>query len=455
MKPWVPNGAYASDYTDPEGHEFELINGRLLPRRYVMPDGKIYVVQKIRGEKKLVSFGNSPFEPLSVYRKTHFSRKQKRAFMRLKSGFLLSTRKDEHGKQKERVCFMTLSTQYGIKRDRFGKRMVDLNGRSIPENPAQRQEKIKQMNYAFTKIKQQIEYYLHMRMYIRACKKTHRKPFVAVGVRKSKKIKYSKKALGCDRKTCAGCTRFCVNRFRFKLKYFKLKTDEGGGVLHIIFRKGYNVPRIPFAWLSEQWNKIWGSPRVNISQVAVENAQKMSFYMVGQYMQKQPIIRMSYGRQWVFEGMKKSFLHIVDVYGWKRGIEVWNKQLEKGFLPLSGVGRQSRLRWRKYAWGSCCRFPQKGIVGAEYTKTVQTLVDSPKYIQTVDGLNMVYTIFTKRRMKSQPKLPFWNRQIENPLDAVYSKTSRYRFDPQKEDFVQWEAPYKDVYKRWRLEHGYE
>ncbi|MCW4018323.1 MAG: hypothetical protein NWF00_06555 [Candidatus Bathyarchaeota archaeon] len=449
--------ARAADYTDPQGDEFELINGRLFPKRYFMPDGKIYVVQKIRGEKKLVSFGRSLFEPLSVYRKDRFSPKQKRHFMRLKSGMTLG----EH--KRERLCFMTLSTQYDVKRDRFGKRMVDLNGRSVPERPEERKEKIKFMNYAFTKLKQQIEYYLTQQTYEKYCRKTHREPYARIGKFKKKAVKYPK----------------LWQRCRFKFKYFKVKTDEGGGVMHIVFRKGYNVPKVPFQWLSDKWAAIWGSPRVNISQIKVRSASRLSMYMVGQYFAKQPVLRMSYGRQWVCEGFKKSFSHIADVYGFKRAKEIWDKNLKSGFLPTGKIGRQTRFDWRDKpcpkncsrkgicSFGDNChchavskKLPRKeqGVVGFYVPKTVQTLVDSPKYLEIVDGLNMVYTIFTKRRMKSQKKLPDWKKQEGGELESIYEKTSRYRFEPQKKNFVPWirpDSPYPDFFRRWRIEHGYE
>jgi len=75
--------------------------------------------------------------------------------------------------------------------------------------------------------------------------------------------------------------------------------------MHIVFRKAYNVPKIPFEWLSTEWGRIWASPRVNISEIKVRNSHKLSMYLVGQYFAKQPVIRMSYGHHWVFPGFVK------------------------------------------------------------------------------------------------------------------------------------------------------
>jgi hypothetical protein len=160
-------------------------------------------------------------------------------------------------------------------------------------------------------------------------------------------------------------------RFKFKFKYFKLKTREGGGVMHIVFRKAYNVPKIPFEWLSTQWNQIWGSPRVNISEIKFRNSHKLSMYLVGQYFAKQPVIRMSYGHHWVFTGFAKSFKHIIEVYGFKRAIEIWNKRMRNNDLPLTG--RQTRLRQRK--------MPEKtmGVIGLNNPKTKQSTLVSVRF----------------------------------------------------------------------------
>jgi hypothetical protein len=261
-----------------------------------MPDGHRYV---IAGERLF-----SP-DTHQYYKHGRFTRKQKRHFMRLKTGMTLAVAR------KERLCFLTLTTKY------------DKN------QPQKRLERIKHQNYAFTKLKQKIERYLQKTMYVRHCKKHKLSSFELHGAKKS--IKYP----------------LLYARFRFKFKYFKLKTKEGGGVLHIVFRKAYNVPKIPFEWLSNQWSKIWGSPRVNISEIKVKDSQKLSMYLVGQYFAKQPVIRMSYGHQWVYQGFKKSFSHLIEVYGYRRAIEIWQKKMQNNDLPTHALTRQIRFRWRK------------------------------------------------------------------------------------------------------------
>lgn len=51
-----------------------------------------------------------------------------------------------------------------------------------------------------------------------------------------------------------------LRKFHFKMKYWKIRTNEGNGVLHIVFRGMY----IPQRWLSEQWADIHKSPIVDI-----------------------------------------------------------------------------------------------------------------------------------------------------------------------------------------------
>jgi len=37
--------------------------------------------------------------------------------------------------------------------------------------------------------------------------------------------------------------------------------------------------------------------------------------------------------QWVYFGFKKSFNHIIEVYGFKRALEIWQKRMQNNDLP--------------------------------------------------------------------------------------------------------------------------
>ena len=101
----------------------------------------------------------------------------------------------------------------------------------------------------------------------------------------------------------------------FKLKdYYKLKTAEGNGVLHIIFRGRY----IPQSWLSKTWSQIHGGSNIVYIE-EVSKIPRLLRYLVG-YLQSQITLRMSYGWKWLWLGYSKSWKHILDltVFSWTR-----------------------------------------------------------------------------------------------------------------------------------------
>jgi len=121
------------------------------------------------------------------------------------------------------------------------------------------------------------------------------------------------------------------------MKYWKIRTNEGNGVLHIIFRGKY----IPQKWLSEQWAEIHKSRIVDIRSLreTKKGLRGIAFYLVGDYLAKQSFERMSWGYSWVFPGFVGCWKRIVEKYGFKRGLELWFKLLCSHFV----VTRQVRL----------------------------------------------------------------------------------------------------------------
>ena len=126
-----------------------------------------------------------------------------------------------------------------------------------------------------------------------------------------------------------------------------LKTDEGGGVLHIVFRKHRDVPMIPYKWLVNQWGRIWNSTNVSISEIDVTDCKGLGLYLVGQYFAKQPVLRMSYSRGWIGQGVKQRFIHICEAYGFVRAVVIWSKNCRAGKIPTGKSGFQKRFRWKK------------------------------------------------------------------------------------------------------------
>ncbi|MCW4024234.1 MAG: hypothetical protein NWF01_04270 [Candidatus Bathyarchaeota archaeon] len=318
-----------------------------LPEVFLMPDNQRYIVAP-NGRLFCVDSGE-------YYRKGRFTKKQKRHYMRLHSGMKLAS------SRKERLTFMTLTTRYE------------------KTNRKNRFAKVKMLNNAFIVLRKRIERLLQKRMYMQFC----RKHYSAKEFYRNKKgtVIYGYELHG-DKLAVKYPFDFAM--FKFKFRYFKVKTAEGGGVLHVIFRKAHNVPPIPFKWLQEQWDELWNSPRVNIKDVPITSARGLSMYMVGQYYAKQPVIRMSYGRQWVYQGFKKSFNHIAEIYGsmrqpkndpyeppkitpWKRVLEVWDKKMKNNDLPTIAGTSQKRFRFHK--WDDCY-YENRRLIKKPPTKTI-------------------------------------------------------------------------------------
>ena len=128
-----------------------------------------------------------------------------------------------------------------------------------------------------------------------------------------------------------------LRKFHFKMKYWKIRTNEGNGVLHIVFRGKY----IPQKWVSEQWAGIHRSPIVDIRSLheTRKGLTGIVFYLVGNCLAKQSFERMSWGYSWVFPAFVSSWKCLVEKYGFRRVLELWNRLLCRPFL----VTRQVRL----------------------------------------------------------------------------------------------------------------
>lgn len=271
-----------------------------------MADGRLYYPIEINGKKELVSFPRHEYDRVVIHGTGKLSRKESHRFMVMISGLTLGMR------EKERINFLTLTTKYD--KDSF-------------DTVEQKQKYQKQINKAFTLLKQQIERYLTAKTYEKACKKRKLTPYEKRW-RSKKAVKYPNLYEKC----------------KFKLRYVKVRTDEGAGVLHIIFRKGYNVPKIPYEWLKTQWSKLWhGSWNVSISQIPYDDAYRAGMYCIRNYMQVQPVIRMSYGHQWVYLGFRKDFIELIKKFGFKRALEIHKKNMSDAFLPTKAFTYQRKI----------------------------------------------------------------------------------------------------------------
>lgn len=119
---------------------------------------------------------------------------------------------------------------------------------------------------------------------------------------------------------------------RFKaaaFEYWKLRTSEGNGVLHVVYSGTY----IPHSWLSRTWQEIHASPIVYIQELR-RTRKKLASYLMSHYLpghdEPRLYTRMSWSWGWVFRGFCAAWK-----YYWKRAptmyeaIHDWNKLMRR------------------------------------------------------------------------------------------------------------------------------
>jgi hypothetical protein len=94
-------------------------------------------------------------------------------------------------------------------------------------------------------------------------------------------------------------------------EYFKVRTNEGNGVLHILYKGDY----IPYNYLVDIWNDIHNSWNVNIKKINTDNysAFRTSNYVVSQYLSNQDSSyqRSSQSWGWTIRGYIKKFYEFI------------------------------------------------------------------------------------------------------------------------------------------------
>lgn len=99
-------------------------------------------------------------------------------------------------------------------------------------------------------------------------------------------------------------------QFGFLLAYFMVHTNEGNGVLHVIFRAKQYIPQ---RWLSQRWEKYHQSSYVYIKEVPDDDIAR---YIVTQYVADQGTTyqRCSWSHSWVARGFVKQWHHYLRWY---------------------------------------------------------------------------------------------------------------------------------------------
>ena len=120
-----------------------------------------------------------------------------------------------------------------------------------------------------------------------------------------------------------------MRKWSMRMEYWKLRTSEGRGVLHII----YSGPWIPQKWLSWNWAEIHNSPIVYIQKMRFKKKRLVN-YLMKHYLPAHDVrglyTRMSWSWGWVFRGFCGAWK-----WFWKRGptryeaIIEWNKLMRR------------------------------------------------------------------------------------------------------------------------------
>ena len=131
-------------------------------------------------------------------------------------------------------------------------------------------------------------------------------------------------------------------RFGMSLEYFRLRTSEGNGVLHIVFKGGF----IPHSWLKNAWNEIWKSPIVFIQ--AVRGEKRLARYIVTHYMAgHRGFMRQSWSWGWVYRGFVRTWRSIcqssVDM---SSAVNMWRIILKARCPKSFYLKYRRKKRWR-------------------------------------------------------------------------------------------------------------
>lgn len=97
-----------------------------------------------------------------------------------------------------------------------------------------------------------------------------------------------------------------IRRIDSNFQYWKINTNEGNGVIHLLYKGKY----ITHDWLVYNWNAIHNSYIVDIRKC--DNDLNIAAYLVNQYLSNQncTYTRMSYSKNWIFPGAVKVWRNI-------------------------------------------------------------------------------------------------------------------------------------------------
>jgi hypothetical protein len=116
-------------------------------------------------------------------------------------------------------------------------------------------------------------------------------------------------------------------KLNLKLDYFKIRTNEGFGVLHCLTKGGF----LPQKWLSRNWQEIHGAKIVDIRGCFGKGKRLTNYLVKAFYSSKQSFERMSWSWGWVFKGF----------------VGYWNT-MKFGLLREGKSMKEVVLRWQGF-----------------------------------------------------------------------------------------------------------
>jgi hypothetical protein len=122
-----------------------------------------------------------------------------------------------------------------------------------------------------------------------------------------------------------------------EISYFKVCTNEGNGVLHIIFRGDY----LPYNYLVDNWNDIHNSWGVDIRKVGkVGSSKGLAGYFVNQYIVNQncSYFRFSQSYDWIYKGFCSDWLFFKSHFSGQELFDAWERHIHLKFSEQSNVG---------------------------------------------------------------------------------------------------------------------
>lgn len=118
-----------------------------------------------------------------------------------------------------------------------------------------------------------------------------------------------------------------------RFEYCKIRTSEGNGVIHVLYRGSF----VPQSWLSDAWGDIHGSPIVDI-RLLKGRTKPIARYLAVQYMSLQiGFTHLSWSWRWICRGFVRIWHDMVSRFGYEVALRKWDIFLSSDMRTSYGV----------------------------------------------------------------------------------------------------------------------